>query len=281
MKKILIVMSLVLAVLPLFAGGAQERGAETRSFAMGGSTTVEPIVRSAIEAYESVQPEYRLTYEAQGSSVGVQGALDGIYILGGASRDLKPGELDKGAVAIPIALDGLAVVANGNILVDSLSRNTIARIFIGAITSWSEIGGPDKPIIVVNRDEASGTRAAFKELVIQAEFGKEQGFMKDAIVVESNGDMVTKVGATPDSIGFCGFGYIDKALSSGAKTLLIDGAEPTVDNVLSGIYPVSRRLNMIHKGDVQEGTFAADFLDFLLGDEGQAIVGEEGFIALP
>ncbi len=279
MKKILVVLCVFAAVLPLSAAGSRE--AEVNSFAMGGSTTVEPVVRSAIEAYESVKPEYRLTYEAQGSSVGVQGALDGIYALGGASRDLKSSEVDKGAVAIPIALDGLAVVVNGNVMVDSLPMNTIARIFIGEITNWREIGGPDKPIIVVNRDEASGTRAAFKELVIKSEFGKEQGFMKDTIVVESNGDMVTKVGATPDSIGFCGFGYISKALSSGGKTLLIDGAEPTVDNVLTGVYPVSRRLNLIHNGEVVEGSFADDFLKFVLGEEGQAIVSEEGFIALP
>jgi len=279
MKKFFVITCLIMAMVPAFAGGAQET--EVMSFQMGGSTTVEPIVRSAIEAFEALHPEYRLTYESQGSSVGVTGALDGIYVLGGASRELKSAEVDTGAVATPIALDGLAVVVNENILVDSLPMNIIAKIFIGEITNWSEIGGPDSAIIVINRDEASGTRAAFKELVIKAEFGKEQGFMKDTIVVESNGDMVTKVGATPDAIGFCGFGYIEKALSSGAKTLLIDGAEPSVDNVLTGVYPVSRKLNMISNGVIEAGSFAHTFMQFLLGGEGQAIVAEEGFIALP
>ena len=246
---------------------------------MGGSTTVEPIAVSAIEAFEASNPGYKLSYEGQGSSVGVQGALDGVYVLGGASRDLKSAEEEAGAVATPIALDGIAVVVNGDVMVDSLSRKEIARIYIGEVTNWSQVGGPDKDIIVINRDEASGTRAAFHELVIKPEFGKEQEYYKDTIVVESNGDMVTKTGATPDSIGFCGFGYIDKAISNGAKTLLIDGVEPSIPNVLSGKYAVSRKLNMITNG-AAEG-FAKMFIDFLLSDEGQAIVEDEGFIALP
>ena len=120
MKKILMIVTFVLAAFTLFAGGSQDGKMESvTSVAMGGSTTVEPIVRSAIEAFEAVNPSYRLSYEAQGSSVGVQGALDGIYALGGASRELKSSEKDAGAVAIPIALDGIAVVVNNSVLLDS------------------------------------------------------------------------------------------------------------------------------------------------------------------
>ncbi len=283
MKKInrlvllLLAASFVAAGLA-FAGGAQE-SSDPVSYSMGGSTTVEPIVRSAIEAYEAIHSDVRLSYEAQGSSVGVQGVLDGVYVLGGASRELKLKESDAGAVATPIALDGIAVVANNNVVIDSLSRADIAGIYTGAIINWKEVGGADKPIVVINRDEASGTRVAFFELTIEKEVGKEGKFLKDAITVESNGDMVTKVGSTPDSIGFCGFGYVDKAISSGAKTILVDGVEASVDNVLDGSYSVSRKLNVVTMG-AAEG-FAKDFIAFLLGDEGQTIVEDEGFIALP
>ncbi|MBI9103167.1 MAG: phosphate ABC transporter substrate-binding protein [Spirochaetales bacterium] len=282
MKKIIVAVLVMAVAFTAFAGGAQEsQQEEIVSISLGGSTTVEPITISAIEAFEAKNTTYRISYEGQGSSVGVKGALDGTYVLGGASRDLKSAEEEAGAVATPIALDGIAVVVNGGVMVDSLSRLEIARIYTGEITNWSQVGGPDKAIIVINRDEASGTRAAFHELVIKPEFGKEQEFYKDTIVVESNGDMVTKTGATPDSIGYCGFGYIDKAISNGGKTLLIDGVEPSVSNVLSGDYAVSRRLNIISNGEVENGTFAKVFLDFLLSDEGQAIVEDEGFIALP
>ena len=280
MKKIIVTM-IVLSVFAagfVFAGGQQESG-EVFKLAMGGSTTVEPIMRSAIEAYADVDPNAQLAYEGTGSSVGVKGALDGVYDLGGASRDLKSKESDAGAVATPIALDGIAVVANNSVLVDSLSREQVAKIYTGDIKNWSEVGGADKAIVVVNRDEASGTRAAFKELTIEEAIGDDADFIKDAITTESNGDMVTKVGATPDAIGFCGLGYVDKAISSGAKTVLVDGVEPTVENILDGSYTISRKLNVITNGEPTGN--AAVFIEYLLGDEGQTIVEEEGFIALP
>ena len=280
MKKTMLIM-IVLSVLCagfVFAGGQQE-GAESASYSMGGSTTVEPVIRSAIEAYEAVDPNVRLSYEAQGSSVGVQGALDGVYLIGGASRELKSKEIDAGAVATPIALDGIAVVANESVLVDNLTREQVAGIYNGSIKNWSEVGGADKAIVVVNRDEASGTRVAFMELTLHKVFGKESDFLKDAITVESNGDMVTKVGSTPDSIGFCGLGYVDKAVSSGAKSVLIDGVEPSVDNILEGSYKISRKLNVVTLG--QPEGFAKTFIEYLLGADGQTIVEDEGFIALP
>ena len=279
MKKIIAIM-IVLSVITagfVFAGGQQE--AEVKSYAMGGSTTVEPIIRSAIEAYEAVDASVRLSYESQGSSVGVQGAIDEVYVIGGASREIKPAEADAGAVSTPIALDGIAVIANNSVLIDNLTIDQVSAIYTGEITKWSEVGGADKDIVVINRDEASGTRVAFWELTIKEVYGKTTEFLKDAITVESNGDMVTKVGSTPDSIGFCGFGYVDKAISSGGKTLLVDGVEATVENVLDGKFPVSRKLNVITKGE--PAGFAAEFIAFLLGDEGQTIVEDEGFIALP
>lgn len=279
MKKIIGIM-IALSVLTagfVFAGGQQE--ADVFKLAMGGSTTVEPIMRSAIEAYADVNADAQLSYEGTGSSVGVQGALDGVYDVGGASRDLKSKESDAGAVATPIALDGIAVVANNSVLVDSLSREQIAKIYSGDITNWSEVGGADKAIVVINRDEASGTRAAFKELTIEKAIGKDAEYLKDAITTESNGDMVTKVGSTPDAIGFCGLGYVDKCISSGGKTILVDGVEPTVSNILSGEYSVSRKLNVVTNG-APAGN-AKVFIDYLLGDEGQTIVEDEGFIALP
>jgi len=279
MKKLMLMM-IILSVLGAgaFARGQQDIE-ETASYSMGGSTTVEPIIRSAIEAYEAVAPNIRLSYEAQGSSVGVQGAIDGIYLIGGASRELKSKEVETGAVATPIALDGIAVIANERILVDSLTRAQITGIYTGVITNWKEAGGADRDIIVINRDEASGTRVAFWELTLKKEIGKEAEFLKDAITVESNGDMVTKVGSTPDSIGFCGFGYIDKAVSAGGKTILIDGVEAAVPNVLNGTYPISRKLNVITLG--KPSGFAKTFIEFLLSDEGQTIVEDEKFIALP
>ena len=285
MKKLfLIALIAIVAVGFAFAGGSSDGGdAEgfSGSYAFGGSTTVLPIAEVAIEDFMDMHPGVELTYEGQGSSVGVQGVIDDVYSLGGASRELKDKELSAGAMATPIALDGIAVVVNGGVPVDNLSIDQVAKIFTGEIRNWSGVGGPDKAIVVVNRDEASGTRAAFLELCLEEALGDDVKFILDAITVESNGDMVTKVGATPDAIGYCGFGYIDRARNAGAKEISVDGSDPTVDNVLSGSFPISRKLNIVHKGALKEGSLEKAFVDFLLSADGQDIVEDEGFIALP
>lgn len=283
MKRLTTVLVvLAVAATSVFAGGQQE-GKEglQGNFSMGGSTTVEPILRAAIEEFAEIHPGARLGYEAQGSSVGVKGVLSGIYVLGGASRDLKSSEVEKGAKAKAIALDGIALVVHGDVAVDSLSRADVAKIYTGEITNWSQVGGPDQDIVVANRDEASGTRGAFKELVLEEEMGDNAEFLMDTIIVESNGDMVTKVGSTPASIGYCGFGYLDQARNAGAKSLLIGGVAPEVNSVLDGTYKISRKLNMVYTGDIEEGSFKDIFIKYLLSDAGQTIVADEGFIALP
>ena len=135
---------------------------------------------------------------------------------------------------------------------------------------------------MVNRDEASGTRATFTELVLDKIYGKKKGkFLAQAIITESNGDMVTKVGSTPFTIGYCGFGYISKVKNAGGKPLSVNGSAPEVSNVVNGSYSISRKLFVVHKGDLKSGTIEKEFVDFLLSKEGQAIVKDEKFIPLP
>jgi phosphate transport system substrate-binding protein len=277
MKKFIPLLILAAAALVSCSGNKSKLSGEIQ---MGGSTTVEPIIRTAIEAYSKIEPGVKLNYEAQGSSVGIKGILEGIYVFGGSSRDIKKTEEESGAYGIPIALDGLAVIVNKGVPVDNLDRKTVAAIFTGEINNWKQLGGPDRKIVVVNRDEASGTRGAFLEIVLQSEKGKDAKFIADAITTESNGDLVTKVGTTPDSIGYCGMGYLPQAKSFGAKPLSINNVEAAEENVVNGSYSISRKLYLVHKGPVAENTPEKSFLDFLLSKEGQRIVEEEGFISV-
>ena len=285
MKKLFMAAVIMLMAASLaMANGKTDTDGDgfSGTWAFGGSTTVMPIAEVAIEEFIKLHPRVKLTYEGQGSSVGVQGVIDGVYALGGASRELKSTEQEKGVMATPIALDGIAVVVNKGVPLDNLSIEQVAMIFAGEIKNWKEIGGPDKPIVVVNRDEASGTRAAFRELALDKHYGKKKGkFIKDAITTESNGDMVTKVGSTPDSIGYCGFGFISQARNAGGKEISVEEMDPSVDNVLEGKYPVSRKVNIVHKGELAAGSLEEAFVNFLLSDAGQAIVEDEGFIPLP
>jgi phosphate transport system substrate-binding protein len=252
-----------------------------RKYPMGGSTTCEPIFTSAIEAFSKMNPGAKLGYDSQGSGVGITGVTNGVYVIGGSSRELKPEELAKGVVPTPIALDGIAVIVNNEVTIESLTLEQVAKIFTGAIKNWRDVGGPNKPIVVVNRDEASGTRVAFLELVLQKAIGKDAKFVADAITVTSNGDQVTKVGQTPDAVGYCGIGFLPEAKNMGGKPISVNGVDATIDNVLSGKYPISRKLFALTKGKVKEGTLEKAFIDFILSKDGQKIVEEAGFIAIP
>lgn len=290
MQRITIAVLAVLAAGAMaFAGGTTETKPASApgfkgDYKMGGSTTIEAVMRSAIEAFAKKQPNAKISYEAPGSSAGVTGAIDGVYILGGSSRDITAAEKDKGAVENPIALDALAVIVNASVPLADLTRKQLADVFNGKIRNWKDLGGPDKAIVFVNRDEASGTRAAVAELVLQKEYKKgtpEADFLKDAVTVTSNGDMVTKVGSTPNAIGYCGMGYLDQAKSAGAKDLTVAKVAATQANVVNKTYPISRFLFVVSKGALKDGTLEKAFHDFLLSSEGQAIVKQEGFIPLP
>ncbi|MBN2625489.1 MAG: phosphate ABC transporter substrate-binding protein [Spirochaetales bacterium] len=282
MKKIAFIALALMVAATVFANGKSDASAEpakaewSGSFAFGGSTTLEPIIVDAIEVMQARYPGVQISYDAPGSSAGVSGAIDGTYSLGCASRELKDDEKAKGAVATPVALDGVAVVVNkASVGVDNLSLEQVSNIFAGEITNWSEVGGKDAPIVVISRDEASGTRDCFDHATFKA-IGKK--IVQTALITTGNGDMVAKVGATPNSIGYCGFGYITK--DPGAKAVTVNEVAPSEKNVLAGSYAISRKLNVISKGQFADGSFEKFFLDYLLSSEGQEIAASNKFIKL-
>ena len=276
-KTMCVIPAMIAIALSLFAAGGGEKGRDfVGDYAFGGSTTVEPVILAAIEEFREIYPGARISYDSQGSSVGIKGVIAGTYSLGGSSRDLKDSEKTEGVLATMIALDGVAVIVNkASVPVDNLTLEQIAGIFAGEIVNWNQVGGPNAAIVVFNRDEASGTRDCFNEIVIKPA-GKK--FSPSAAVVTSNGDMVSKVGGIPYSIGYCGFGYIGK--DQRTKAVNVNSVAPIVANVLNKTYAIMRTLAIVHKGPVAADTLEMAFIDFLLSANGQAIVKEEGFIPL-
>jgi len=274
MKRLLTVLVLLMVAAMAFAGGQQEADASGFSgdYAFGGSTTVDPIITATIEEWKDIHPDVHISYEGVGSSNGVKGVISGQYTLGAASREPKDKEAEQGVEAIHVALDAIAAVVNKDtVTISNLSIEELARIYAGEIQNWSEVGGPDQEIVVFNRDEASGTYETFEKKVLgDYEFAADHG------VVTSNGDMAAKVGDTPYAIGYVGLGFVHE---SGLKALTLEGVEATVDNVYNKSYAVQRFLNLVHVGELGEVEQA--FADYILGEDGQAIVAELDFIPLP
>ncbi|MEL7625446.1 MAG: phosphate ABC transporter substrate-binding protein [Anaerolineaceae bacterium] len=273
-KKVLSTGFVLVLVLALVAacGKTTESPADSTTITMAGSTTVQPLAEKFAEAYATVNPNVRVDVQGGGSRVGVKAAGQKTADIGMASRDVKESEFTEfpGIQVFVVARDGIAIVANPDVAVDNLTIDQLKGIFGGTITNWKEVGGADANIIVASREEGSGTRAAFEEMVL----GEDVLITDKAILQPSNGSIRTTVATTPNSIAYLSFGYLDDTV----KTVSVEGVAPTEENAANGTYPIVRPLNLITFGE-PTGELKA-FMDYMLSDAGQAIVVEEGYLAV-
>lgn len=277
-KNITLVVSLlIIAALVSACGGTSTPGApvtdpttDNSTISVSGSTTVQPLAEKLAEAFMTENTGIRIDVQGGGSSVGVKAAGQGTSDIGMASREIKESELAEFPKlnVVVIARDGIAIVANAHVTVSDLTVEQVRDIFSGKITNWKDLGGEDQNIIVVSREEGSGTRGAFEELVM----GKDALITASAILQPSNGSIRTTVSTTPYSIGYMSFGYLDDTI----KAISIGGIAPTEPNAADGSYPIVRPLNMLTNGEPTGAVKA--FLDFILSDAGQKLVVEDGYI---
>ncbi len=282
-KTIAVVLALAAGTALVFASGKKDAPATSSAsslsgtYSFGGSTTVAPIANVAIEQFVKDNPAVKVAYEGVGSGTGLKQLGEGTFSLAGSSRDLKQSELDAGLVPVVIARDSIVVVVNKDISVANLSMAQLADIYAGNVTNWSQVGGKNEPLVVVNRDETSGTYGTFKELVLDP---KKMAFTKNAIVAKENGEVAAKVATTPGAIGYVGLGFVEEITKAGGKGLSIEGTIPSVETTLSGAYPLSRNLYMATKGPAKDGSVEKAFIDYILSARGKIIVKEAGFVPL-
>ncbi|MBW6467148.1 MAG: phosphate ABC transporter substrate-binding protein [Brevefilum sp.] len=237
---------------------------------IAGSTTVQPLSEKLALAFMAINPDLVIEVQGGGSSVGVTAAGEGTVNIGQVSREIKSSEFEAfpDLQVFTIAYDGIAIVTHPDLELPSITLEEAKRIFGGEITNYAEVGGPDADIIVVSREEGSGTRAAFDELVLESS-EPELEMTETALLQQSNGQVRTTVSTTPYAIGYLSFGFLDESVN----LVEINGFQPTVDNVLAGNYPVFRPLNLTTNGDPDDLSQA--FLDFVLSSAGQQIVSED------
>jgi len=240
---------------------------------IAGSTSVQPLSEELAEAFSDINGDITVEVQGGGSGQGIKSIEDKIADLGALSREVKEEEKALIAAETVIAKDGVAVVVNPDCGVSDLTLEQIRKIYTGEITNWSEVGGNDAPIVVVTREEGSGTRGAFTEItkvLSKDESGNEiDGTTTNAIVQGSTGAVKQTVASTPDSIGYISLGALDDTV----KALNVEGVAPSNDTVLSGDYKISRPFIYVSGEEVSPAAQA--FLDFVLSDEGQAIVAQE------
>jgi len=238
---------------------------------VAGSTTVLPINQECARILMERNPDLRISVSGGGSGHGIKAVGAGDIDIGAASRDIKEEEWAKYSDLKPfvIAKDSVAIVVNPKNPVSELTMEEVAKIFAGEINNWKEVGGEDAEIRVITREEGSGTRETFEKFVMRP---LQLEITADASVKPSNGEVRATVATDKNAIGYISLGYVDESV----KALKIDGVEPTVENVVSGEYPITRNLYLITKGEPEPLEKA--FIDFVLSEEGQKIVEELGYI---
>jgi len=166
-------------------------------------------------------------------------------------------------VVIPIAIDGIAIVVNPENPVKNLTLEQIRGIYAGEITNWKEVGGRDGGINAFTREEGSGTRGAFEELVM-----KGSRISSKVGVQNSTGSLRTAVAGDPQAIAYISLGNVNDSV----KVIAVEGVIPEEETIKNGSYKLVRYFYYLTREQPRE--IAQQFIDFVFSDEGQRIVGE-------
>jgi len=232
---------------------------------LAGSTSVQPFAETLSEAYMKLHSEISIDVQGGGSSAGIMSAQTNTADIGMSSRKLKDNE--KSLWSVEIARDGLAVIINPKNPITSLTLSQVRDIYAGVITNWSQLGGIDKKIHVITREEGSGTRSAFEDLLMN-----KIEIDPRSIVQDSNGTVRQLVGDDVNAIGYISLGLVNERV----KALELDGVAATRENVLNGTYILSRPYLFVTAsepvGEVKK------FIEFVLSAEGRALLDLEGLI---
>jgi len=258
--------SLTALCLLMLLGVACSRGGAGKQVVVAGSTSIQPFADRWAEVFMEKHPGLGVNVQGGGSSAGIQAAKSGAAAIGMSSRELKPEEKDL--TEIVVARDGLAIIVHPSLPLRNLTLQELKSIFSGEISNWKVLTGRDKEIDVVTREEGSGTRGAFQELVM----GKTTRITKRAIVEDSNGTVREIVANDPFSIGYISLGLV----SDRVRALDLDGVKAGEENILKKEYKLVRPFLFLTKGPASGPV--KDFIDFVLSPEGQGLIKKEGLI---
>ncbi len=265
-KAIGIILSFTIMVF-FFSGCLPEkegRKAKKHTITVAGSTSVMPFTEKLAEHFMVDHPELVVDVQGGGSTAGIQACLNRTVNIGMSSRQLKEGETSLREIII--CYDGISVVVHAGNPINGLSLKQVADIFAGRITNWRELGWVNRKIDVITREEGSGTRGSFEDLVMK---GQE---IDDAIMVQdSNGSVKEIVATDPYAMGYISLGLVDKRV----KALAIDGIMPTVQSIKSKDYRIVRPFLYLTNGD--PAPYVKPFISYVLGD-GQRVLKKEGLI---
>ena len=273
MKKLICIALTLIMALSLAACGGNETADAQSSKLSGtvstdGSTSMEKVVGGLGEMFMDLNGGVTFTYNPTGSGSGIKAVQEGRCDIGLASRNLKAAEAESGLTETVLAYDGIAVIVNLENPVSDLDVETIAKIYTGEITNWSEVGGADAEIVLIGREAGSGTRDGFESIT-----GTEDACQYRQELT-STGDVITAVSQNPGAIGYASVASVKDTV----KALTIGGVAPSNETILDGTYVIQRPFVMVTKADAQLSAAAQAFFDYAMSKDAHELIIAAGVV---
>ena len=252
-----------------------------------GSDTIVNLVQVWAEKFSQINSGINVGVTGGGTGTGFAALLNKTCDIAMASRQVEENEINlakKNNITYKefiVGLDGLAVLVNKDNPVNELSIEQLRDIFMAKIINWKEVGGEDRPIVLLSRESNSGTHMFFKETVIRLNnINSKDEFSPKSLLMPSSQAIVDEIYQNPNAIGYAGIGFMNnqtKAISVSAQNST-EYFYPTIENVMDGKYPISRPLYLYTNGDPKG--IVKNFIDYALSEEGQKVVVETAFVPI-
>lgn len=259
-----------------------------------GSETMHSMILLISNNFMKENKNYSIDVRGGGSGEGINELINGITDIALSSRELTESEFEKlnhnqTLESIIVAYDGAAFIVHPNNPVDKLTLEQASEIFSGKINNWKQLGGNDRQITIVIRDNYSGTAHYIKEHVVrQLDLGQSQYFKnkqndyaKDAVVLINNEEIIDFVDKNPNAIAYMGMGiaHVKSKLKllKYSRTKEEEAILPNIDNIIQRKYKLSRALKILYKTD-KAGTKVDPFIKYILSESGQKGVLQSGYL---
>ena len=247
---------------------------EEKQLVVTGSSTVAPVLSEIAKRYESLHPDVRIDIQTGGSSRGLKDARTGLADIGMVSRALK--EEEKDLMPFLIGIDGVAMIVHADNPIKELSRQQIIDIYTGKINNWSELGGTDEPIVVINKAEGRATLELFLEY-----FELKSPDIQPDIIAGDNEQDIKAVAGNPFSIAYVSIGNAEYDIKVGVpiRLLPLEGVPATSENVAAERFPMRRPLNLVVSK--QPEGLVLDFINYARSAEVRDIVKNFYYVSPP
>ena len=265
MKKMISMMMVAALSISMLAGCGNTK--TTGSVSTDGSTSMEKVIGALGEAFQN-ETGISFTYNPTGSGSGIKAVQEGRCDIGLSSRELKTEEKEAGLSGTVLAYDGIAIIVNPENPVADLSVETIARIYTGEITNWSEVGGNDVEIVLIGREAGSGTRDGFESIT------DTEDACRYRQELTSTGDVITTVAQNPGAIGYASVASVKDTV----KAVTVDGIAPTEETIKDGSYVVQRPFVLVTKTDTELSDAAFKFFTYITSADACDIISAAGVV---